>query len=267
MTDAHCHPWNLLEFIADAEDERRQTKTAVAASSWNLEQFEYHEKLALKAEEENAPKVFCCFALHPQLSAQNKACEDFSLDSGYEHLQLLAAAGRLDAVGESGFDLYDEQYKAAEKLQDEMFARHLEIALNYKLPLVLHVRRSMHKIFSSSRKLKKLPAVIFHSWSGTRSEGEALLKRGINAYFSFGAAVTNNHRAAIDCAVWLPQDRILLETDAPYQPLRGKVFSSWRDLPQICASIALFRKVAGSTCADSAELKALTTENFFKAFS
>ena len=265
MTDAHCHPWNLLEYATAAEAERRETGTACAASSWNLEQFEYHETLARKACEEGAPRVFCCFALHPQLSALDNG--NFSLGAGFELLHSLAAAGRLDAVGETGFDLYDENFRAGEKLQDEMFACHMETALEYGLPLVIHARRAMHKIFPFAQDLKKLPAVVFHSWPGTRGEGEALLKRGINVFFSFGTTVLKNHREAMACAALFPPDRLLLETDAPYQPLRGKAFSSWRDLPQVCAGIAALRKEAGSPGAESGELDAQTTANFFSVFS
>jgi len=262
MTDAHCHPWDLLRYLSDAEEERRESKTAVAASAWNREQFEYHEGLAQNALKEGVPPLFCCFALHPQLSAN----ADFSFHHGLEFLQLLASEGRLDAVGETGFDLYNDEYKTGEKIQDEIFTYHLETALKYNLPIILHVRRAMHKIFPFAKELKKLSAVVFHSWPGTRGEGEALLKRGINAFFSFGTTVTKNHREAMASAAYFPSDRILLETDAPYQPLRGKTFSSWRDLEVICSCIAALRKEAGSTGSTKEELEELTTDNFYRVF-
>jgi TatD DNase family protein len=261
-TDAHCHPWNLLKHLENAEEERRKTGTAIAASSWNIDQFEYHENIKKKAREEGAPPVFCCFARHPQLSGD----EDFLPAPGLELLKSLAAEGRLDAVGETGFDLYDERYRAGEKVQDEIFACHLETALQYGLPLVLHLRRAMHKIFPFAKELKKLPAVVFHCWPGTKGEGEALLRRGINAFFSFGTAVLKNHKEAIACAAIFPPERLLLETDAPYQPLRGKAFSSWRELNTICRSISEARKGAGSLCCSAEELRGVTTANFYRAF-
>ena len=280
MTDAHCHPWDLLEFLPNAEDERRKTGTACAASSWNLKEFEYHENLAKKAREEAAPIIFCGFALHPQLapscletvdvSCRQAPLPDCSISDRYKDLEIvemLAAQGRLDAVGETGFDLYSEKFKAAEKIQDEMFVCHLETAVKYGLPLVLHLRRAMHKIFPFSGELKKLPAVIFHSWPGTRGEGEALLHRGINAFFSFGATVVNNHKEAMRCSAFFPADRILLETDAPYQPLRGKTYSSWQDLDAVCKVIAALRKESGTDGSDQKELEVLTTINFYRAFS
>jgi TatD DNase family protein len=125
----------------------------------------------------------------------------------------------------------------------------------------------MHKIFPYTKQLKKIPAVVFHSWSGTRGEAEALLKKGINAYFSFGTAVLKNHKESMASAAILPAERILLETDAPYQPLRGKEFSTWQDLSRICSCIAGLRKNAGSKCATPEEIEKQTTENFYKIFT
>jgi len=262
MTDAHCHPWDLLDFEKCAEEERRETGTAVVASAWNREQFEYHEGLAKKAREDGAPPLFCCFAIHPQLSGEN----NFFLSRGIELLYSLAVESRLDAVGETGFDLYDEKYKASESIQNEMFVSHLETALHWDLPVILHLRKAMHKIFPFAQQLKQLPAVVFHSWPGTRDEAEAMLKKGINAYFSFGTAVLKNHKEAMASAGILPASKLLFETDAPYQPLKGKEFSTWRDLSQICSCIAGLRKGVGSPCASPEELEAQTTENFFQVF-
>jgi len=262
MTDAHCHPRDLLDYEKDMEEKRRETGTAAAASAWNREQFEYHEALKKKAEKDGAPPLFLCFALHPQLSGE----KDFSPSEGMELLNLYATEERLDAVGETGFDLYDDKFKAAENIQDTLFNNHLETALHWSLPLILHLRKAMHKIFPFTKQLKKIPAVVFHSWPGTRGEAEALLKKGINAYFSFGTAVLKNHKEAIASTGILPAERILLETDAPYQPLRGKAFSTWQDLSLICSCIAGLRKNAGSKCASLEELEAQTIENFFRVF-
>jgi TatD DNase family protein len=260
FTDAHCHPFDLLGYLSDAEECRRSLGTASAASAWNREQFEYHEGLKVKAEQDGAPPVFACFAVHPQLPADRIGKELLPL------LETLAREGRLDAVGETGFDLYNDEYRATEKTQDEIFALHLETALRFGLPLVLHVRRAMHKIFARTGELKKAPAVIFHSWPGTLGEAEALLRRGLNVYFSFGAPVLANRRELRRCCALLPGERLLLETDAPYQPLRGKPFSSWQDLPLICRGAADLRKAAGSAGGTPEELEVLTEANFFRAF-
>jgi TatD DNase family protein len=268
ITDAHCHPFDLRPYLPGAEECRRRMNAACAASSWNREQFEYHESLKLEAEKDGAPPVFSCFAVHPQLPAGGG--EGGTLGRIRNELlpllETLSGEGRLDAIGETGFDLYNDGYRAAEGIQDEIFAVHLEIALRYGLPLVFHVRRAMHKVFGRTGELKKLPGVIFHSWPGTLGEGEALLRRGVNAYFSFGAPVLANRREARRCCALFPAERLLLETDAPYQPPRGRAFSSWQDLPLICRGAADLRKEADSPGGTPEELEALTGTNFFRAF-
>ena len=132
--------------------------------------------------------------------------------------------------------------------------------------MVIHARRAMHKIFAHTKNLRKVPAVIFHSWPGTTEEGQALLRRGLNAFFSFGSAIVKRKESQRSCAL-LPAERLLLETDAPYMPLRGKAFSSWTDLPIICGTAAELRKKAASPVNSLDELKTQCGANFFRAFS
>jgi TatD DNase family protein len=180
-------------------------------------------------------------------------------------LEQLAAGGRLAAVGEAGFDLYNPAFRETEKLQDLIFSFHLETARRYGLPLVIHARRAMHKVFARAGELKKLPAVIFHSWPGTMGEGEALLRRGVNAYFSFGAAIALNHKEARRCCARFPAERLLSETDAPYQPLRGRDFSQWADLPLILQAMAELRREGGWD-GTTGTLEKTVDENFRRAF-
>ncbi|MDR0876709.1 MAG: TatD family hydrolase, partial [Treponema sp.] len=241
FTDAHCHPFDLARILPAAEEDRRRLGVISAASSTTREEFEYNEALAVKARAEDAPLLLPCFAVHPQLPAALKgedAGNDLRFSAHLEFLETLAREGRLAAVGETGFDLYNASFRETEAVQDELFAAHLEIALRYDLPLVLHVRRAMHKIFAHKKNLKKCRSVIFHSWPGTAGEGTSLLKSGINVYFSFGAVIGLNHKEAIRCCTVFPQEHLLTETDAPYQSLRGKAFSCWGDLPAILKTAA-----------------------------
>ncbi|MDR0451300.1 MAG: TatD family hydrolase [Treponema sp.] len=264
MTDAHCHPAALAERLPQAEAERRALGLICAASSATEAEFACHEGLAEKARREGAPPLLPCFAVHPQMPGPGEKL------AGYEGLlelgESLARGGRLAALGETGFDLYSPAFRETEKLQDGLFDRHLETALQYSLPLVLHVRRAMHKVFARAALLKKLPALIFHSWPGTAGEGEALLRRGINAYFSFGSVILLNHKEARRCCASFPPERILAETDAPYQPLRGRGFSRWTDLPLILEGMAELRREAGAPAGNAGDLEKAVDDNFRRAF-
>jgi TatD DNase family protein len=254
LTDAHCHPFDLAEHFPAAEEQRRQLGVICAASATTLKEFVYCEQLPLLP----------CFAVHPQMPAvANDAVQD-----SLAVLETLAAEGRLAAVGETGFDLYNTAFRETEKMQDELFAAHLETALRHDLPLVLHVRRAMHKIFAFSSALKKCRAVIFHSWPGTMGEGEALLRRGVNVFFSFGNIILLNHREAIRCCAMFPLDRLLTETDAPFQPLRGEKFSSYADLKRIIEAMTALRGEVSPSKegVSAAEMENCIEHNFFRAF-
>jgi TatD DNase family protein len=293
--DAHVHLKDLLELDPDAEKTRRRLGIAAAASAWNRAEFAFHRELAAAALKDGAPPIFLCFAVHPQAprtllpaeygaSVNAKASvgpaggiRDAGIrDAGFPDscaaLAEYAAAGELAAIGETGFDLFDESYRATEAEQDRLFAVHLETALRHGLPLVLHVRRAMHKIFSHTGALKKLPAVVFHSWPGSPAEGFSLLRRGVNAFFSFGTTIMLNHKNAIRSCAAFPADRILFETDAPFQPLRGKRHSSFGDLPAVIRAAAAIRGADGGTAAalntplNAAELERVSGASFFRVF-
>jgi TatD DNase family protein len=271
-SDAHAHPSDLLERFPGAEQERRGLDIACAASAWNAEEFALHRDLSARARSEGAAPMALCFAVHPQLAASPMAqsCGASAGSSFFrpllDLLETLASSSALNAIGETGFDLYDRAFRETEALQDQLFEAHLETALRHGLPLVIHARRAMHKVFARSAALKRLPAVVFHSYMGTPEEGASLLHRGVNSYFSFGAGILLNHRTAIRGCAALPLDHLLLETDAPYQPLRGREFSRWADLEAIRKGAAAIRKEAGAPGGDPEALEAATDRNFGAIF-
>jgi TatD DNase family protein len=237
-----------------------------ASSATTLEEFEYCERISIQAKQDYAPTgapppLLPCFAVHPQMALIIKNTPNvtrYSLRDNLSALDSLARQGRLAAVGETGFDLYNDDFKETEKTQDELFAVHLETCLRYDLPLVIHSRRAMHKVFAHASALKKCRAVVFHSWSGTAGEGEALLRRGINAFFSFGAAITLNHRRTMRCCAAFPSERLLTETDAPFQPPRGREFSRYADIQAVLGAMEALR--------DGTKMEKIIETNFRAAF-
>ncbi len=266
-SDAHCHPYDLFRRHPDAEAERRRLGIVCAASAWNEAEYSYQAQFAAQARAEGAAAVLNCFGVHPQLPAlEGSPAADQSLAA----LSALIADRHPDrrpaAVGEAGFDLFDDRYRATESRQDFYFEAQLDLALAAQLPLVLHVRRGMHKVFAYSRRLARLPAVIFHSYSGTFREGTDLVKRGVNAYFSFGTPLLLNHKQAQACCASFPADRLLFETDAPYQPPRGKAYSDWTDLAAVLAAAGALRRAAEAAASDAAELEIRSDDNFRRAY-
>lgn len=254
LCDAHCHPFDLAVCFPKSEKERRSLGIACAASATTGRELAFCEELSGLGD----PPLFPCFAVHPQMPAAKPEWVGADASRHLEPLAELAESGRLAAIGETGFDLYNAAFRETEKIQDELFAIHLETALRYNLPLVIHVRRAMHKVFAHAAALKKCRAVVFHSWPGTAGEGEALLRRGVNAYFSFGTTIMLNHREAMRCCALFPADRLLTETDAPFQPLRGRKFSHYTDLKDILQTMESLRGESG--------MENVIERNFFAVF-
>ena len=242
LVDAHCHPYDLVQVFPECERERRQLNVTAAASACTAEEFLYHAELSRNAKINNAAALLPCFGIHPQfLSQKEENKEKAVITAQLDTLNALAKEKQITAIGECGLDLYSDEYKATEAQQDEIFIEHLEAAVKYDLPLVLHVRRAMHKIFAYVKKLEKCKAVVFHTWAGTLDEAQSLLRHGVNVYFSFGNVIMLNHKKAIQCCAQLPAERLLTETDAPYAPRRGEEFSRYADLQLILESMAQLR--------------------------
>ncbi len=261
-SDAHAHPYDLQKQLPEAELERQFLGISCAASAWNEEQFMYHEKLAQKSWNMGGARMVLCFGVHPQLPREDTS----KLEHLCLFLETLAEDKRLGAVGETGFDFFDEAYRSTREIQEKIFMYHLGIAMEFHLPLVLHIRKAMDRVFYYARELSALPSVIFHSYSGTFREARDLLKRKVNAYFSFGTPIALNHKRAMEAASLLPPDRLLTETDAPYQPLRDRKFSTWKDIPAIIKTMADLRKQNGAVCRTYEEIEEQTDENFRRAF-
>ena len=150
-----------------------------------------------------------------------------------ENLEQLLQQKKLHAIGEAGFDYFTQDFRDQANLQEEMFNLQLNLALQYNMPMVIHARKANHKLFEYSRQFKKLPAVLFHSFMGPAREARSLIDHGINAYFSFGKQIMNNNKKVLDCAKNLPLKNLLLETDAPFQYLKGESFTSPQDITKI----------------------------------
>lgn len=184
-----------------------------------------------------------------------------------------------DAIGEAGYDFFTKVFEAQEQQQDEVWYGQLELAEKYGKPLVVHLRHAVDRMFRDAEMLKRLPAVIFHSFPGSPLEAEALRKRGVNAYFSFGKPVLNHRRNSIECVRKLPEEWLLFETDAPYQTLKGEESTKPSDIVRVFKAAAWLRgmdETGSATVETTAETSAYESgcerlaetvrTNFRKAF-
>lgn len=136
-------------------------------------------------------------------------------------LRSLCAQPKVVAIGEIGLDYYwDTEHKA---LQKEMFERQLSLAIERKLPVIVHDREAHGDCLEIVMNYPEARGV-FHCFSGSVEMARELVRRGW--YLGFDGPVTyKNARKALEVLEWCPLERILVETDSPYLtpvPFRGK---------------------------------------------
>lgn len=157
-------------------------------------------------------------------------------------------------IGECGLDYY--RLRQTKEMQIHSFETHIDLAKKYSLPLVIHSREAMEDTLDILKK-KNYGHGIMHCFAGDSSAAKKVLDMGF--LISFAGNVT--YKAAVelhDAAAYVPLDRILLETDAPFlspAPMRGKP-NLPENIKYTYKFIASHKKVSLSKIEDS------ITENF-----
>ena len=230
--DAHfhyavCREENLFDISDDEASEVNLNNWKGISCAHSIKEYEIQK---------TAPDcVIQAYGMHPQ----NAAYENIEESTAF--LESLLEGNKIELIGEAGFDYFSDEFKLQKQRQEEIFNIQLELALKYNKPLVIHCRKANDKLFEYAKKLKKLPEVLFHSFMGTTIEAESLLKRGINGYFSFGKQIFNNNKKVIECAKLLPEERLLAETDAPFQYLKGESFTRPSEIKKITDGLIQLR--------------------------
>lgn len=128
------------------------------------------------------------------------------------------------AVGELGFDFHRGYSPEAEQGQREHFARQAAFARCEALPVIIHTREADEVTVSALHEADLPKAGVIHSFTGDCAFARRLLDLGY--FISFSGIVTfRNADLLRETAKYVPMDRLLIETDAPYLapvPMRGK---------------------------------------------
>ncbi len=143
-------------------------------------------------------------------------------DGLWDRLVEVVDEGRCVAVGETGLDhFYDHSTRVG---QVRSFERHIELALDRALPLVLHVRDAHREALDILDAHGSTWRGVVHCFTSGPEEAEDWLVRGF--HLSIPGVVTFPKRGALGDAVGrIPRDRLLVETDSPYltpAPWRGR---------------------------------------------
>jgi len=198
---------------------------------------------------------YASVGVHPE------SCPDISkIDEIIGILSDLADNEKVCAIGEIGLDYYWEENPPRD-FQKAWFEAQLKLAREKNLPVIIHDREAHGDTFDIICKYPDVKGV-FHCYAGSKEMAKELVKRGW--YVSFTGVVTfpKTDRVA-EVVASIPDDRLLLETDAPYMapvPKRGKRNNS---------SYAVYtaEKIAQLRGVSTEEIVKLTSDNAKKLFN
>ena len=250
LVDSHCHldfP-DLIENEADVLERMAENGvTHALCVSVKLETLPAVIGLA-----ERHGNLFASVGVHPD----NADCEE----PDEARLLALAAHPKVVAIGETGLDYY--WHKDAPEWQRARFRTHIRAARRCAKPLIIHTRDSAADTLRLMREEGADQAGgVMHCFTETREVAADALDLGFHISFS-GIVSFKNAEALRDVARFVPSDRLLVETDAPYlapMPFRGKT-----NQPAYVRHVA--QAVADARGESLASVAEATSRNFFRLF-
>jgi TatD DNase family protein len=253
LIDSHCH----LDFPDFADELDAVVGRARAAGigrmvtiSTRVRRFEQLRGIAQRFDD-----VYCSIGTHPHHSAEEA-------DIGLADILVPAQDPKVVAIGEAGLDYFRNNSPRA--AQEKGFRLHIAAARETGLPLVIHARDAdddIARILEEESGKGGFPFVL-HCFTG----GPDLARRALalGGYISFTGILTFKASDALRAiAAGLPEDRILVETDAPY--LAPGAYRGKRNEPAYVVETA--RVLAETRRVSPEAMAAQTTANFFRLFS
>ncbi len=214
ITDTHTH------LYSEAFDLDRREMIERAINN-NVKRFfipaidSSYTKAMFQLENDFPEQVFLMAGLHPTSVKDNYADE-------LNHVEALLTKHKFYAIGEIGIDLYWDT--STLEIQKKAFKHQIRLAIQYKLPIVIHCRDAFDEIFEVLEDVKCDEVFgIFHCFTGTLEQAHRAMsynmKLGIGGVVTFKNGGIDKYIGQIDLK------HIVLETDSPYlapKPYRGK---------------------------------------------
>ncbi len=214
--DSHAHV-DGPEFEADREEVLARATAAGIERMIVIGAVGSHESAQRAVDLACArPDVFATIATHPHDVAQ-------MTDQWWATHERLAPHPKVVAIGETGLDYHYDH--SPRQLQQDCFARFIELAHRVKKPVVCHIRdahEDARRVLAEGRAAEL--GVVIHCFTGTPEDAAAYVAMGCHISFS-GIATYKTAEPIRQAIALVPPDRILLETDCPYLapvPKRGK---------------------------------------------
>ena len=214
LIDAHTH-LDMKEFDPDRDEviERARSAGLVAIVTVGVDPESCRAALKLAVEHDF---IYCSLGMHPHDAAGWN-------EETREELGRLLNRPKVVAVGETGLDYF--RNRSPRDVQRKAFIDHVRLAVEYKLPVVVHDRDAHDEVLEilKSEQAERAGGII-HCFSGDVEMARKCLDMGF--YLSIPGIVTFPKAEILkDVVRFAPLDRLLVETDAPYLapvPFRGK---------------------------------------------
>jgi len=158
-------------------------------------------------------------SIRPAIGFHPHSADQFS-EGDLIKIEEILKKEKVYAIGEIGLDFY--RFYSRRENQLEVFRTLVALAQRYNLPMSIHSREAHQKTIDILKEVGYFNGV-FHCFSGDWGIAKTILNLGF--YLGFSGSLTYNSDKLADVIKRMPQDRILIETDAPYLapvPLRGK---------------------------------------------
>ena len=232
MIDTHCH-LDAREFDTDRDAVVAAAREA-GVTTMILPSVEVSGFPAVRACCQRYPGCHPAYGIHPLYVGAAREDDLYTLrqwlrdEISGEHPPV--------AVGEIGLDFFVPGHDASR--QEQFFIEQLQIAAEFNLPVLLHVRRAVVQVLKCLRH-SKVRRGIAHAFNGSRQQAQAFIDLGFK--LGFGGAMTWPRATRIrQLATELPLESIVLETDAPdMSPVwRQGQRNSPDQLPLIAATLA-----------------------------
>lgn len=197
-------------------------------------------------------RIHAALGLHPIYLEQHRPEHLAELRHWLERLH---GARQLCAVGEFGLDFYLPELDQGQ--QQTLFEAQLQLACDFGLPSLLHVRRSHAQVIATLKRYKPARAGIIHAFAGSFEEAREYIRLGFKLGLG-GAATWPQALRLRKTLPRLPLDSVVLETDAP--DMAPAMFPGMRNspehLPQIAQALAEVMGIAPEELAEASSRNA-----------